>query len=87
MRIIKDIAYNGYTECKLDMYLPEQDSFETIIWFHGGGLENGDKGAGERLSKDLVNAGYGFVSVDYRSYTGGARFPEFIYDAAESTVR
>jgi len=29
--------------CKLDVYLPkDRKGFATLVWFHGGGLKNGD---------------------------------------------
>ncbi|MBN2325759.1 MAG: hypothetical protein JXR73_01305, partial [Candidatus Omnitrophica bacterium] len=48
----KNIPYKsgeGLTEyekerCLLDLYLPEgAQDFSTIVWFHGGGLQAGDK--------------------------------------------
>ena len=84
MRIIKDVIYKSEDSCKLDIYLPSQDGFGTIVWFHGGGLENGDKQSGEKLAASIVEAGYAFVSVEYRMYTAGAKFPEFLCDAADA---
>ena len=86
MRVIKDVQYNEIEACKLDMYLPDESGFETIVWFHGGGLVSGDKLDGERLAPSIVAAGYAFVSVEYRMYTGGAKFPDFINDVAEAVA-
>ena len=86
MRIIKDVIYKSEDSCKLDIYLPSKDGFETFVWFHGGGLENGDKESGKKLAEAIIEAGYAFVSVEYRMYTGGARFPDFLLDAADAVA-
>jgi len=40
--------------CKLDIYYPEnEDSFTTVVWFHGGGLTAGEKSIPERLKNHL----------------------------------
>ena len=51
----------------LDMYLPDQAGFETIVWFHGGGLEHGSRKSNV-YAQPFVEKGYGFVSVEYRMY-------------------
>ena len=86
MRVYKDIIYNENEGCKLDMFLPETNGFETIVWFHGGGLVEGDKSDCERFVDGIVQAGYGFISVNYRMYTAGAKFPDFLKDAADSVA-
>lgn len=91
----RDIAYKPQAEseyersrCKLDLYLPaEAKEFATLIWFHGGGLENGDKqdaialGVAERFSK----AGIAVVSVNYR-LSPTAKYPSYIQDAAAAVA-
>ena len=84
MRVFKDVEYKKQTSCKMDMYLPEIDGFQTIVWFHGGGLTSGDKEGGERLAPAFVEAGYGFICVNYRMYPDGVKFPDFLLDAADS---
>ena len=86
MRIFKDIQYKEYEYCQLDMYLPEKSEFDTIVWFHGGGLTAGDKSSGEKLAEGFVEAGYGFVSVNYRMYNHGSKFPDFLIDAADAVA-
>ena len=86
MKVFKDIAYKNEDVCKLDLYLPNEGGFETIVWFHGGGLEYGDKQQAERFVSAIVNAGYGFISVNYRMYTNGVKFPKFLYDAASAVA-
>lgn len=86
MRTYFDIPYvdNGTKMQLLDIYLPDQDSFGTIIWFHGGSIEKGSRKE-IHFEENFVNAGYGCVSVEYRMYPD-AKFPEFIEDAAASVA-
>ncbi len=49
--------------CKLDLFYPKGvKDFQTIIWFHGGGLELGKK----RLPMELKYRNMAVVSVNYR---------------------
>ena len=68
---LKDISYisaddtSSYRRerCKLDMYLPTQKKgFKTIVWFHGGGLEGGNK----EFRPELMNSGFAQVAPNYR---------------------
>ena len=80
MRTDRDLSYGVLPEQVLDAYLPEQESYDTLLWFHGGGIEAGDK-ANIPFVGDLVAAGVGVYSANYRMYPQ-ARYPEFIQDAA-----
>ena len=86
MRTYMDISYvEKATQMQLlDMYLPDEDGFETVIWFHGGGIEHGSR-KNPFYAKSFVEKGYGFVSVEYRMYPD-AKFPEFIEDGAASAA-
>ncbi len=88
MKILKDVSYdNRYDICKLDGYFPEEQTKETIVYFHGGGLESGDKADknyGE-MATSFCRAGYAFVSVGYRMYPA-AKFPEYLQDAAKAVA-
>ncbi|MBO5071132.1 MAG: alpha/beta hydrolase [Roseburia sp.] len=68
----------------LDMYLPDTENFDTVIWYHGGGLEAGSR-KDNPLTKRLVEKGYGLVSVEYRMYPD-AKFPDFLEDGAASVA-
>ena len=68
---------------KLDVYLPECESFPVFIYFHGGGIEGGDKGAHPYMYEDLTNQGICVVSANYRMYPE-AKYPEYLEDAAEA---
>ena len=89
MKIIKDIRYSQDSEqCRLDAYLPERENAPSIVYFHGGGLEGGQKGdeCYVGLATALVKRGYAFFSVEYRLYTNGAKFPEYLVDCAKAVA-
>ena len=65
-RTNKDISYVSGSEtdtyrlerCKLDIYYPEnKKDFSTIVWFHGGGMEGGNK----FIPKELREQGFAVV--------------------------
>ena len=86
-REIKNIPYTSPEEtdeyrkerCVLDIYYPEnqENGFTTLVWFHGGGLEGGEKG----LVAQLRNRGFAVVNVNYRLYPK-VKCPGYIDDAA-----
>ena len=68
--------------CKLDIYYPtDKKDFATIVWFHGGGLEGGEK----HFPKEFLNQGYAVIAVNYR-LSPRAQNPAYIEDAAEATA-
>ncbi len=96
-RQISDIAYydentivgtqvsNAYRDarCKLDLYYPEgHRNFTTLIWFHGGGLTEGEK----FLPQGLMNQGIAVVTPGYRLSGDQAKCPDYIEDAAAATA-
>ncbi len=83
MRTMMDERYAPKACQLLDWYLPDENGFDTIVWFHGGGMEAGSRKSGAELAKHAVAAGYAFVSVEYSMYPE-ARFPEFVLDAAQA---
>ena len=85
MRSFVDISYGKLENPaqKLDIYLPECESFPVFIYFHGGGIEGGDKGAHPYLYRDLTSQGICVVSANYRMYPE-AKYPEYLEDAAEA---
>jgi acetyl esterase/lipase len=53
-----------------------------LVFFHGGGLEGGDRGNGsDPVFSELKARGISVLTADYRLYPA-ARFPDFIQDAA-----
>jgi len=89
-RTDKDIPYINSSEtdayrkerCKLDVYYPVNiKNFATVVWFHGGGLESGNK----YIPKELMNHGFAVVAVNYR-LSPQAKNPSYIIDAAEAVA-
>lgn len=83
MRVISDIEYAA--GLKMDLYLPDADGFDLIVWFHGGGLENGCRADGAGLGASFAAQGYGFASADYRMYPA-ARYPDYLLDGAQAVA-
>lgn len=88
MRIEEDVLYGKREKCVLDAYLPPMDGFTTVVYFHGGGLVSGDKAdeVTTAFAYAFAEAGYGFLSVNYRMYTDGAKFPDFLEDGAQAVA-
>ena len=87
MKEILDLQYSNYENTLVDIYLPETENFQTIVYFHGGGLEHGSR-RNERiveLAKSLTEKGYAFASVEYRMYPE-AKFPDYLVDSAKATA-
>lgn len=86
MKTITDICYSKEADQYLDVYLPECDSFPVFLYFHGGGIEHGDKAGGVQVFVEYLTAqGIAVVSANYRMYPT-AKYPEFIEDAASATA-
>lgn len=79
----KDWNLNFYKDLYMDLFLPEQEEFFTIIHFHGGGLVEGDKGDTHQYCEHLANLGFAVATANY-SLMPNAKFPEFLYDAAHA---
>lgn len=68
--------------CKLDIYYPAgEKDFATVVWFHGGGLEGGEK----YIPQELKEKGIAVVAVNYR-LSPKAKHPAYIEDAAAATA-
>ena len=85
---VNDIAYsqedNAYAKerCKLDVYYPtDKKDVPVVVWFHGGGLEKGNK----HISKELQNAGYTIIAANYRLLPQ-ATIDEILDDAAAAVA-
>ena len=70
---------------KLDLYLPDHSASSLFVYFHGGGLEGGDKHAADAFAPYLTSRGIAVASANYRMYPS-ARYPDFIYDAAQAVA-
>ena len=81
MKKLTDISYASHTAARLDIFLPECDTFDAFIYFHGGGISGGDKGGHDHIAKYLTERNIAFISANYRMYPD-AHYPDFIDDAA-----
>ena len=80
MKIKKDIIYAG-TQL-LNVYLPDDESYSSVfVYFHGGGIESGDKSSADVLATYLTEHSTAVVSANYRMYPDHS-YPDFLYDAA-----
>jgi acetyl esterase/lipase len=60
---VKDVYIRE--RCVLDVYYPDNvKGFPTVVWFHGGGLQNGSK----YIPQALKEKGIAVVAVNYRLY-------------------
>ncbi len=91
-KIQQDIAYrekslldtDEYIEerCRLDIYYPsKQSNFATVVWFHGGGLTEGERFIPEQLKDQNIAV----VAVDYR-LSPKVVCPAYIDDAAAAVA-
>ena len=85
MRKIEGIPYGKGGA--LDLYLPSArtEPYDLFLYFHGGGIETGNRTAAERFAPELTAAGIAVASADYRLYPE-AKYPDFIEDAAEAVA-
>ena len=68
--------------CKLDIYYPKTGKpFKTLVWFHGGGLTEGNK----YFPEQLLKKGIAVVAVNYR-LSPKAKSPAAVQDAASAVA-
>lgn len=87
MKMLENIPYSKKHAQTLDVYLPDATGFRTVVCFHGGGLEGGDKAKASLrdIAAQLCARGYAVVSANYRMYPT-ARYPDFLIDAADAVA-
>lgn len=81
--IKKDIIYGsaGGVDLKLDIAQPEgKGPFPVVLFFHGGGWQQGDKWHMHKWIQKFVSAGYAGVVVGYR-FAPRFKWPAQIQDA------
>lgn len=79
-----EAAQDNYIDerCRLDVYYPENvKDFTTVVWFHGGGLEGGEK----FIPETWKNKGIAVVAVNYRMHPK-VKSPVYIDDAAAAVA-
>ncbi|MBQ8446525.1 MAG: alpha/beta hydrolase [Clostridia bacterium] len=87
MKTFLELQYSQKHQEKLNVYLPDGNSFTTVVYFHGGGLQWGcrNKENFVEIAHSFVKQGYAFVSVDYRMYPN-AKFPDYLEDGADAVA-
>ena len=83
-RLATDIPYHpgpateALRRCRLDVYAPATERpFPTVVWFHGGGLTQGERS----IPLPLQGQGIGVVAANYR-LAPEADSPTYLEDAA-----
>jgi acetyl esterase/lipase len=88
--LLKDIAYRGETNldayssarCRVDLYVPRgQTNFPTVVWFHGGGLTEGNR----FIPAALKTNGIAIAAAGYR-LSPKVKAPAYIEDAAAAVA-
>ena len=85
MKAFTNICYCETNGQYLDVYLPECNEFPVFVYFHGGGLESGDKASEQVLFNYLTSVGVAVVAPNYRMYPT-ARYPDFLVDSAKAVA-
>ncbi len=68
--------------CVLDIYYPtNRSNFQTVVWFHGGGIEYGNK----FFPEELQNKDIAIVAVNYRLFPK-VKAPDYIDDSAAAVA-
>ena len=83
LKVFSDIAYADRPACRLDVRVPVgATGFSTIVWFHGGGLTEG-----ERHFVPIIDQGIAQITADYRLLGRDAvRGEDCIEDAAAAVA-
>ena len=77
-----DLTEYERTQCRLDVYYPEgTEGFSTLVWFHAGGLLNGERAVLDGFREQ----GFAVVSVSYR-FSPKVTAPAYIEDAAAAVA-
>jgi hypothetical protein len=74
---------NFHKDLYMDIFFPEVEDFFTIVYFHGGGLVEGDKGDSHEFVKHLTKLGFAVATANYSLLTE-KKFPECVKDAARA---
>lgn len=85
MRFAREQGYGQSLRHKLDVYSPASQSQSTpvVVFFYGGGWEDGDRCFYRFVAMALAEHGIATVVPDYRLYPE-VRFPTFLQDGARA---
>ncbi len=81
MRNICDLEYKQ--NLFIDLHLPDNDNFDLLVYFHGGGLVSGTRKDADVFVETLAKNNIATASVEYSLYPN-AKFPDFITDCAQA---
>lgn len=83
VQVLEDLVYEKTTgqAGTLDLYVPKETEGVFFLYFHGGGLESGDKRDDRGVLKELAANGIIVASANYRMYPE-AKYPQYLLDAA-----
>jgi acetyl esterase/lipase len=91
VRVVKDVDYVDEQEYengkdRVDLYFPQgATNVPVVVFFHGGGLRQGDKSESEHVGRALAGKGIGAVIANYRLSPSVAH-PAHAEDAARSVA-
>jgi acetyl esterase/lipase len=78
----KDIPYaSGGDQQKLDLYLPEQQGFSTIVFTYGGGWHSGSRKSVTPIGEKFQSLGFGCALLSHR-LAPQDKFPAQVEDVA-----
>ena len=90
--VVENLAYKAgpsdyeTSRCTLDLYVPKDaKGAPVLVWFHGGGLKNGDKTSGAAVGRRFGAEGILVASVNYR-LSPRATYPAYNEDAAAAVA-
>jgi acetyl esterase/lipase len=76
-----DIHYGPESNQTLDLYLPANKAFTTVVYTYGGGWHSGSGKSSAPIAEELVQLGYGCALVSHRLFPPDA-FPAPAEDLA-----
>jgi acetyl esterase/lipase len=77
-----DLTEYMQERCRLDVYYPvDKKNFSTVVWFHGGGLEGGNR----FIPAALQEQGVAVVAANYRLHPQ-VQSPAYVEDAAAAVA-
>jgi len=81
--VVSDLAYGADPRQKLDLYVPDHPSGAVLLFFYGGGWQDGTKSLYPAFGQAFAAQGILVAIADYRLYPQ-VRYPAFIQDSAQA---
>jgi acetyl esterase/lipase len=80
-RVLGDVPYGTDAKQTLDLYLPAQKEFATVVYVYGGGWHSGSGKSSAPVAERLARAGFGCALVTHRLFPPD-KFPAPAEDVA-----